>query len=291
VPHYYSSVIQRNLRYSSSMMMISMLAMVHMQSDKMILSKLLPVGLFGYYGFAYSVVSRLTLLTNAVAQAAFPSFSSLFGINQRDSMMSQYRKLQDLLCFGSVPIFAAIPFAILPVFGFVFNSDIAKMLLLPITFLTLGFYMNGALHIPYVFSLAVGKPEISSKSNFLAMFIVLPVTVVLIYFFKLTGAGLSWVFYHLFAYSYAIPRICSECLKISAWKWYKHIFKIFGLTILTYGLAWCINELVGNHLIYSLFIAYTIGSIAFFIGAYFLIGKELKGTLLQLLRALKIKTG
>lgn len=78
VPHYYSTVVKRNLRYSSNMMSISLLAMVHMQFDKIIVSKLLPVSLFGFYGFAYNAVSKTILLTSAVAQAAFPSFSSLF---------------------------------------------------------------------------------------------------------------------------------------------------------------------------------------------------------------------
>jgi O-antigen/teichoic acid export membrane protein len=261
-----------------------------MQSDKIIVSKLLPVGLFGFYGFAYGVVSKTTLLTSSIAQAAFPSLSSLFKIGGRDSMMAQYRKLHDLLCFGTAPLFAVIPFAVLPVFGFVFNPDVARMLLLPITFLTIGFYMNGALNVPYVFSLAVGKPEISAKSNFLALFIVLPVTGILIYFFGLTGAAFSWVFYHLFAYSYAVPRICSECLGIPVREWYLHIFKILVLIGLTYGLAWTINDLIGNHSILSLSLAYTIGSIAFFIGSYFMIGEELRNILHQLPKLLKARS-
>jgi len=290
IPYYYSAVVKRNLKYSSNMMSISLLAMVHMQSDKIIVSKLLPVSIFGFYSFAYSAVSKATLLTSAVAQAAFPSFSSLFKMGGRDSMMSQYRKLQDLLCFGMVPIFGMIPFAVLPVFGFVFNPDVARMLLLPITFLTLGFYMNGALNVPYIFSLAVGKPEITVKSAFLALFIVLPVTGILIYFFGLTGAGLSWVFYHLFAYSYAVPRICSECLGIPVREWYLHIFKILVLIILTYGVGWAFLELMGSYSILSLVLAYTGATIVFLTCAYFMIGDELKNTLLQLLKTFRIKT-
>jgi len=290
VPCFSTVVVRRNLRYSSNMMSISLLAMVHMQADKIIVSKLMPVGFFGYYAFAYSAGSKTTLLTSAVAQAAFPSFSSLFGTNQRDSMMSQYRKLHDLLCFGTVPLFAVMPFAVLPVFGFVFNPDVARMLLLPITFLTLGFYMNGTLNVPYVFSLAVGKPEISAKSNFLALFIVLPVTGLLIYFFGLTGAGFSWVFYHLFAYSYVVPRICSECLGIPVREWYLHVFKIFVLIILTYGLGWAFLEFMASYSILSLVLVYTGATIVFLSCAYFMIGEELKNTLLQLLKTFRIRT-
>jgi O-antigen/teichoic acid export membrane protein len=285
VPGFSNVVVRRNLGYSSNMMSISLLAIIHMQSDKIIVSKLLPVSLFGFYGFAYSVVSKATLLTSSVAQAAFPSFSSLFKIGGRDSMMTQYRKLHDLLCFGTVPLFGVIPFAVLPVFGFVFNPDVARMLLLPITFLTLGFYMNGALNVPYVFSLAVGKPEISAKSNFLALFIVLPVTGILIYFFGLTGAGFSWVFYHLFAYSYAVPRICSECLGIPVREWYLHIFKILVLVILTYGVGWAFLKFIGSYSILSLVLAYTGATIVFLTCAYFMIDDELKNTIVKFLQA------
>jgi len=289
LPLYHSPVVKRNLRYSSNMASISLLAIVHTQSDKLIVSKLMPVSLLGFYSFAYSTVSKATLLTSAVADAAFPSFSYLFKANQRDSVMAQYRKLQDLLCFGIVPLFAVIPFAALPLFNFVFNPEVAKMLLLPLTFFSLGFYMNGTLNVPYVFSLAVGKPEISAKANFLALFIVLPVTGLLIYFFGLTGAAFSWVFYHLFSYSYAVPRFCRECLKMPVLEWYLHIFKILILVILTYGVGWGLVEFIGSYSILSLILAYTGATIVFLACAYFMIGDELKNRLLQLLRGFMIK--
>lgn len=290
IPGYSAIVLKRNLKYSSNMMSISVLLMVHMQADKLIVSKLLPLSLFGYYAFAYSVVSKATLLTRAVAQAAFPSFSSLFSAGGRANMMSQYRRLQDMLCFGTVPLFAAIPFAVLPVFGFILNPDVARLLLLPITFITLGFYMSGTLNVPYVFSLAVGKPDITAKFNFLALFIVLPVTGILIYSLGLTGAGFSWVFYHLFSYSYIVPRICSECLGIPVREWYLHILKILVLIILTYGVGWAFLEFIGSYSILSLVLAYAGASIVFLTCAYYMINDELRSTLLQLLKTFTKRT-
>src|SRR5207248_5915560 len=86
-----------------------------------------------------------------------------------------------------------ISFAALPLFSYLFNPSAAHLLLLPTALLCLGWYMNGTLNVPYVFSLAAGKPEISSRSNFLALFIVLPITFVLVLTLGLTGAALSWV--------------------------------------------------------------------------------------------------
>lgn len=268
---------------------ISLSTIVHMQGDRIIVSKLLPLVLFGPYAFAYSAISKVTLLTSAVAQAAFPSFSSLFRTEERGGLLLQYKKLHDLLCFGTVPLFAVIPFMALPVFGYVFTPPIASMLLLPVSFLALGFYMNGTLNIPYVFLLAVGKPEISAKANILALFIVLPVTVGLIYFFGLNGAGFSWVFYHLFAYSYAVPRTCTECLGISVRGWYFHILKIFILASMTYGVAWLFVVFSGGYTLQTLALAYVVASLIFMIIAYRMIDGGLRQTLLRFLLVLKIR--
>jgi O-antigen/teichoic acid export membrane protein len=276
IPEYNPVVIRKNSGYSSKMMSVSFLSMVHMQADKLLVSKLLPIGLLGYYGFAYSVASKATLLTGSVAQAAFPLLSFLNKSKDRMSIMRQYYKLHDLVCFGAVPLLAALPFAALPLFGFVFNENIAKILLLPITFLSIGFYMNGTVNIPYVFSLAAGKPGISAKINLVALFIVLPVTVLLVYFFGINGAGFSWVFYHLVVYSYGMPMICSECMEIKVSEWYRHVLGILVLTGLSYGAAWLLLLFIGVQTLIALCLAYAGATIIFISGSYFMIGDDLR---------------
>jgi O-antigen/teichoic acid export membrane protein len=197
----------------------------------------------------------------------------------------QYRKLHDLLTFVTVPIFAGITFAALPLFSYLFNSSIAHMLLLPTALLCLGWYMNGTLNIPYVFSLAFGKPEISSRSNFLALFIVLPITGVLVYTLGLNGAALSWVVYHVWAYSYAIRRICRECLELPPSSWYAHIARIGALVLATYGVAFALDRLLVPDSVVGMVLAYLLASLAFAIGAYLLIGDELRESLVRLRRS------
>jgi len=282
VPRISTSVIDRNAGYTFRLAGITVFSIIHTQSDKAIVSKLLSLGVFGYYGMAYNAVSRGMLVSTSVSQAVFPSFSALYKQGDRDGLMCQYRKLQDLLCYAVIPMFAAIPFAARPLFTFVLNAEGARMLLWPVTFLSIGFCMNGTMSIPYVFSLAVGKPEIAARTNFYALFAVLPVTLLLVYRFGIAGAGFSWVFYHLFAYGYMMPRTCSECLDMPVWKWYFHVFKVFVLAGLTYGGAWAIVMLVGSFSVLSLALGYAFASIAFVAAAYRLIGNELRETLRRL---------
>ena len=282
IPRISTSVIHRNAGFTFRLAGITVLSIFHTQSDKAIVSKLLPLGIFGYYTMAYSGVSRGMLVTSSVSQAVFPSFSALYKQGDRPGLMRQYRKLQDLLCYAIVPIFAAIPFAARPLFTFVLNAQASRMLLWPVTFLCIGFCMNGTLSIPYVLSLAVGKPEIAARTNLYAVFTVLPVTALLVYRFGIAGAGFSWIFYHLFAYASMMPRTCSECLDMPVWRWYLHVFKVLGLAGLTYGGAWAIMTFLGSSSTLSLALGYAFASITFVAAAYRLMGGELRETLRRL---------
>ncbi len=290
IPMYSPRVTRRNMRFSLHAASISFLGVIHTQADKVILSKLLPVGVMGYYGLAFSIISRASLITGAIAPAALPSLSGVFVAEDYGNLTSKYRKLQDLVCLTTVPVFAAILFFVLPVFTRLFNGEIARLLLLPVAFLCLGSYMHGALYMPHIFSLAVGRPEIGAKSNFLALFIVLPITGTLIYRFGLAGAGFSWVVYHLFAFSYTVPRICRECLQIPIAGWFVHMGRILVLAGLTYGTAWALVELFAARSVPGLALAYLGATALFVLGAYWLMSHELRAALWALPNSLKIRT-
>jgi O-antigen/teichoic acid export membrane protein len=286
-PSFSMPVIRRNFGFTNQMMVISTLSLVNTQAPQVIVSKLLPIAQFGFYSFVWSTVNRAALVTVASAQAAFPSFSSLFAEGDRSRLMQQYRKLQDLVCYGTLPLFAGICFAALPVYGYVFNRDVAASLLLPTAFLALGSWMNGTLTVPYTLSVAMGKPQIAARLNIYALLTVLPVTALLVFFFGLPGAGFSWVFYHLFAYGYLVPRVSRECLQSSPWAWYLHVARVLGLAAITYGVAWLVVSAVGAFTLPVLVAAYLVATAAFALGANALIGSDLKETLGQTLQRVR----
>lgn len=291
IPQYFHFVVKRNLNFASKMTLLSILSIIQTQTDKLLISKLLPISFIGYYSIIYTGLGRTAIIADSVSQAAFPSFSSSFKKNNHLDLTSQYWKLQDFISLLTIPIFALMPFIAIPLFSYIFNAEIAQKLFLPFVFLSMGFYMHSTVIIPYFFSLAVGKPEISSKMNLLALFIVVPVTVLLIFLFGLTGAALSWIFYHLFVYLYGIRRICRECLDISPKEWYTHIIKIIFLSVIIYGTIWLGLRLFNIKSIISLVFYYFIASIIFAFGAYKLMRKELKSTIDGYIQKLKQKVG
>jgi len=285
VPGFSLPVVKRNFNFTSNMAAISFLSVVESQADKVLVSKLMPIGLFGYYGIAYAGVQKGQAVTSAISQAALPSLCELHGAGNEKALLLKYNKLQDFLCCVTAPIFAAIPFATLPIFTFVLNAEAARTLLLPVTFLSLGFYLNATANAPYILSLAVGRADISARFTFYALFVVPPAAAALVYFFGLAGAAFSWVVYNLFSYAYSVPRVCAECgLGISSLKWYMHVLRFLGPGAVVYGTAWAICRTTGHSSIWGLALGFGSASILYVLASFMMIGKELRGTLWGLLR-------
>lgn len=276
VPAYRAAVVRRNAHFALQMVTISTLGMVHSQSDKLAVSKLLPVGVLGTYAFASTLVGGVGRATLSVVQAAFPSFAALAQRQSRDVLMHQYRLLQAAVVYGTAPLFAAMAFAALPLFTFVFDRAVAAALVLPVAWLCVGFYMNGTLSVPYYFSLAVGKPEIAARQNLLALVVVLPVAVAATAHWGLSGAAFSWVFYHLFAYAYSVPRICRECLQVKTVTWYRQVGKAAILVAASYGVAAALL-LIGHRVAtVGLLIAFTLASALYAAMGYVLAWPEVR---------------
>ena len=284
IPGWSPVVIKRNARFSGHMMSISALAAIHTYIDKLVVSKLLTVATVGWYTFATSIVARGALFAAAVGDAAYPSLSRLFHANSRAAMLAEYRVLQDLVCFVTLPLYAGIVFLSLPAFSAVFGEGVAHALLLPVAVLCLGYYMNGTLVMPYVYSLAVGKPHITSRFSLAALFIVVPVTVASVAVFGVTGATLGYLSYHLFFYVVGIPRYARDCLERPAREWYQHVARPIGAGMLTYGTAWLVAWRAAGLSTAALVVGLVLASIAFTLITARVANPELRAHVLRWLR-------
>jgi O-antigen/teichoic acid export membrane protein len=267
------AAVRRNLPFSRSMLGISALATVHSHADRVILSGLLPVTRFGYYAFGYSLVSRGAVLASAVSQAALPALSAQFAREDRSGLLARYHRLQAFVCYGAAVLFAAVPFAVVPVFSLVFGRAAAWELLAPLSLVALGFFLNSTLTVPYMLSLAAGQPAITVRLNLHALWVTLPATAGLVVRFGLLGAGLSWVFYHLFAYTYGFPRICRACLGLSPLAGARPTLGALGLALASYGPAWAAARAAGAGTL-AMSAAFAAGTLLFLLGAVRLTGMD-----------------
>ena len=283
-PGFSRAVVKENIGFASGLFTITVCSWITSQMDRIIISKLLPLSRLGTYTFARGAINQGMLLTGSISSAIFPHFSALYAAGNTAELRRMYDKIQDLICFATIPVFAGVPFATLPLFSRAFDMPTAHLLLLPCTFLAVGYYLNGAIVTPYMVSLAVGRPDITARQNALALLIVPIVSTLAIYWFGLNGAGFSWVVYHIYALSYGLPRICRECIGIAPRLWYWHVFRIMVVAGLIYGSIWGLIAWRGNFSLGVLATGYAVGSIIYGGVAFAMMGDSLRSAILQYIR-------
>ncbi len=284
VPRLDGDVVRRNRSFILHMTAVSVLATIHMQADKFVISTLLPVAGIGVYGLLYSTVARGGVVTGAISQGAFPTLSELVVGGDRDKLLQKYDRLQNLLAFGLAPLYAAITFATLPLFSLVLDPVTASDLVLPAGLLAFGFYLNGLLNMPYYFSLASNRPDITVRLNFLALFTTLPVTVLLTWQLGFTGAAASWVWYHLFAYAYVVPRISKECMGRPPAGWFLHTGRVLAMVAGTYGVAG-LAVWIARPAILGTAVAYAVATLVFAAISWSAIGEDSRAAVREMKRA------
>jgi O-antigen/teichoic acid export membrane protein len=289
IPAFDMSVVRRNVSYTALMFSNSLLSLAQLSADKVVVSKLLPVGEFGLYAFVSGAIGRATFVAQAIGQAAFPLFARLHLDGDRSTLLTQFRKLQDLVSFLTLPMFAVICFGASPVLSYVFNPSIANRLLLPTALLAVGFYLYSVLIIPFFLTFAIGKPNVIVNPNAIGVLIVVVATIVLVILYGITGAALSLIVYDAFAFAYIVPRICRQCLEVAPWSWYLHLLKAVVLAVPLYGGAWLLATATDAYSLLPLAIGYVVASICFVAGSYLLIGSDLRDTLLRLPRTLALR--
>jgi O-antigen/teichoic acid export membrane protein len=165
---------------------------------------------------------------------------------------------------------------VLPIFGIVFTPEVARTLLVPISLLAFGFYLNGTLQIPTMVILATGRLDIALRWALVALVAIMPLTAVLVWTLGLTGAGLSWVLFQIASMAYTIPLFCRSCLGISPRAWYAHAVRPIALFLGAYGGAWMVLGVFGERTPGGLVLGYLAGTAVFMAAATALVGGELR---------------
>jgi O-antigen/teichoic acid export membrane protein len=281
-PKFNLNIIYRNYRYSFLLCSNSTANYFVTQIDKWMISKWLSVSTLGFYGFAFSLSSKGSILPNSIVSAAFPALSASVANRKKSEWVEQYQKLQDLCCYLSVPVFAAMAMLGIVVTGFVFNDEIVRMLWLPLLILSIGQLMSSMLYVPAWLTFAMKKPELSLKTNLLAVIIVVPPIFYLIYNYGLLGAAFSPALYCLWQFAYFIPRIYKECLQSSPLDWYLRSGGMSAMGCLIFGISWAGAWSMGEGLaVKGLLAAFTIGTMAFLLAGWFFLGSNLRQVLLN----------
>lgn len=215
-------LVLKTWRFAAGMTGISLTAIALMQLDKVILSKILSLEMFGYYILAATVARVLYIVITPLFNGLFPRFSAMVnekneeGLNRLYHTGSQYMAV---LVFPLAGLVALFSYEILAVW--IGNPETA-LHAAPITsILVMGTALNGMMNLPYALQLAYGWVRLGLYIN--TCFIITLVPAVFYMSTHYGGVGAAWVWFTLngIYVLVGIPLTHKKLLRGEAGPWFK----------------------------------------------------------------------
>lgn len=201
---------------------IGALSFLLRQSDKIILSTLLPLNEFGYYTLAASVAIALSSVIQPFFNALYPRYSGLVATGNQDKLTLLYHQSNQLLIVLVVSVGSVLAFFATDVLRlWTHDPALAAKSGRILTILAIGTALNGLMNLPYALQLAHGWTRLALYQNIAAVVIVVPATWWLAERFGGIGAASVWVALNLSYISIGIPLMHRKLIPNEMWRWYR----------------------------------------------------------------------
>lgn len=221
-PASFRGSIWSNIRqFTLGMSGISVTTVVLTQLDKLILSKSLPLSLFGYYALASTIASTLNYLVNPVFSTLFPRFSQLLAAGKEQELSALYHKSCQLLTVAMAPLWVVIAFFSKELLNLVFGDPLivrnAHWLL---SLIITGTALNSLVTLPFALQLASGWTRLSLYKNMVAAALLVPLMLWMVSLYGAVGAAIVWIILNAGYVLLEIPIMHRRLLKGQMWRWY-----------------------------------------------------------------------
>ena len=219
--HFQKEIFAGIWKFAVSMNGITITGLLISQSDKIILSKLLPLETFGYYSFAVLVVSILNYIIRPFYTAIFPRFSSLVSLRDETELANLYHTGSQFLSVIILPLAVTLMFFPSEILLFwTGDPDMSSHAYLLVRLLAIGATLNGLLHMPAALILSYGWTSLPLYTHTLAIVFLVPIIYFLTSRFGAMGAPIGWIIYNGLNMLISLSIIHSRLLKKEKWPWY-----------------------------------------------------------------------
>jgi len=208
-------------RFAAGMTGVSALAMILLQMDKLLLSKLLSLSDFGYYMFAASAAGVLHRIFAPVFTAYYPRLTELVAKGDHAALIETYHQACQFMAVAILPLALCMT---------IFSRDILEIwtrnhqLVVQtstlMALLVIGNALGGLMNIPYALQLANGWTRLAFYINMVAVIVLAPA----IYFatkrWGMAGAASIWIVLNAGYVIFSIQFMHRRLLVGEKWHWY-----------------------------------------------------------------------
>jgi len=237
LPHSESKAIfQKQLikgiwKFAAGMSGISILVVILTQLDKVILSKILSLEMFGYYMLASLIAMSLNRLLAPVIFSIYPRITQLVSINDQDGLKQLYHKSCQFVAVLTLPVaIITALFSYEIILLWTQNPATAERTYLIMSILVCGTAINVLMGLPYILQLAFGWTMLSILKTLIAVVLLVPLIIYLTNLYGAIGAAVTWLVLNIGMFFFEIPIMHHRLLHKEKWDWY---LKDVGLPLIT----------------------------------------------------------
>ena len=209
-------------RFAAGMLGITILALLLTQVDKILLSRLLTLKLFGYYALAGVVSGSLGVLVAPISAAYYPKFIELLVMRDNAALSQVYHQGAQLVTVmvGSAAVMLMV-FREQILFLWTGDEVLAHQVGPIMSVLALGTFFNCLMWIPYQMQLAAGWTSLTIVINSIAVGIFVPLILWLVPIYGSISAAWIWVGINGGYCIVGVQFMFRRLLVKEKWAWYR----------------------------------------------------------------------
>jgi O-antigen/teichoic acid export membrane protein len=212
----------RNIwRFAAGITGISTLTLILTQLDKIILSKMLNLKMFGYYTLAAMAASAIGYLVAPCFTAIYPRFTQLVAADNLAELKACYHRGCQLVSVLILPTALVISlFSREILYLWTRNPVAAEQTWLILSLLVIGGALNGLMNMPFALQLANGWTGLAFYGNAIAVAVIVPIIILLTLHFGAPGAAIAGIILYGGYLLFAIPITHRRLLPGDTRRWY-----------------------------------------------------------------------
>lgn len=222
-PSFRPEMILEKWRLAAGIGSITLLSVLLIHVDRIVLARLLPLEIFGYYALAAAVANGLHWLVQPVFKAFLPRLSQLTSVTDRETLTLLYHQGCQLLSLIVFPVAAFwIFFSYEAMLLWQQDERVAANSYVFVSLLVMGGVLNGILFIPYALQLAFASTRLQLRAFVVALGISIPMTTAAAVYFGAVGAAAAGIAINLGILTLVIPAMHRRLLPGEGFAWLRH---------------------------------------------------------------------